>query len=275
MPVKKYRHSISINGRELVYYHIGKGEPLLLIHGITTYSFIWRKVIPFLQDKYEIFAIDLPGCGDSEKSVDEDYSLKNHAQILAQFLKKLHVDKIHLVGHDVGGGICQIMAVTYPQLILSMSLLNTVGYDFWPVQPIISMRTPIIRQLAMATLDIGALRFIVKRGLYNGKALTAELMSYFWRPMKTQAGRKAFLHFAHCLNNRDLTDISEQLKQLSIPVLIIRGAKDVYLSKEIADKLHKNITTSRLITIDTAGHFLQEDEPELIVHHLNAFIHSE
>jgi pimeloyl-ACP methyl ester carboxylesterase len=100
-------------------------------------------------------------------------------------------------------------------------------------------------------------------------------MSYFWRPMKTQAGRKAFLHFAHCLNNRDLTDISEQLKQLSIPVLIIRGAKDVYLSKEIANKLHKNITTSRLITIDTAGHFLQEDEPELIVHHLNAFIHSE
>jgi len=269
---KKDRHSILVNQHELVYYRIGSGEPLLLIHGITTYSFIWRKMVPLLENDYELIIVDLLGCGDSDKAIDVEFSLKNHAKILSQFLQQLHIDKVHLVGHDVGGGICQIMAVRYASQVLSLALINTVAYDFWPVQPIISMRTPIIRQLAMATLDLGAFRFIVKRGLYNTKCLTRELMDLFWYPMRSSDGRKAFLYFSHCLNNKDLVEISDQIGQLTLPVLIIRGDKDVYLSKLIAEKLHQNIKGSQLKVIPEAGHFIQEDVPLVIVEHLHTFI---
>lgn len=269
---KKDRHSILIDDHELVYYRLGNGEPLLLVHGITTYSFIWRTLIPYLQDNFELIIVDLLGCGDSDKSIDVEFSLKNHAKILYNVLKALHLSRVHLVGHDVGGGICQIMAVRYPRLVLSLALMNTVAYDFWPVQPIITMRTPIIRQLAMASLDLGAFRFIVKRGLYHADRFNNELMDFFWYPMKTREGRKAFLHFSHCLNNQDLLDISNELSQLQVPVLIIRGDKDVYLSKQIAEKLHKNIKESRLIHIPSAGHFIQEDEPELLAQFLLTFL---
>jgi pimeloyl-ACP methyl ester carboxylesterase len=269
---KKDRHSIVIDNHELVYYRTGNGEPLLLVHGITTYSFIWRNLIPYLENNFELIIVDLLGCGDSDKSIDVDFSLKNHAKVLEHFLKVLHFSKVHLAGHDVGGGICQIMAVKYPKLAISLTLINTVAYDFWPVQPIITMRTPIIRQLAMATLDLGAFRFIVKRGMYHTERLSKELMDLFWYPMKTTSGRKAFLHFSHCLNNHDLLEISNDLSQLNIPVLIIRGDKDVYLSRQIADKLHKNIVNSQLTIIATAGHFIQEDEPLLIAQNLTAFI---
>ncbi|MCG8581028.1 MAG: alpha/beta hydrolase [Bacteroidales bacterium] len=269
---KRDRHSILIDEHELVYYRTGNGEPLILVHGITTYSFIWRNIVPFLEDNFELIIVDLLGCGDSDKSIDVEFSLKNHAKILARFLELLHISKVHLVGHDVGGGICQIMAVRYPKLTLSLSLINTVAYDFWPVQPIITMRTPIIRQLAMASLDLGAFRFIVKRGLYYTNRLDKELMDFFWYPMKTSGGRKAFLHFSHCLNNQDLLEISDALSQLKKPVLIIRGDKDVYLSKQIAEKLHHNIKNSQLVIIPTAGHFMQEDEPALIAQNLTTFI---
>ncbi len=269
---KKDRHSILIDNHELVYYRLGTGEPLLFIHGITTYSFIWRNLTPYLEHHYELIIVDLLGCGDSDKSIDMEFSLKNHAKVLSEFIHRLHLESVHLVGHDVGGGIAQILATSYASQALSLTVINTVAYDFWPVQPIISMRTPIIRQLAMATLDLGAFRFIVKRGIHQKDRLTKELMDYFWYPMRTSGGRKAFLYFAHCLNNMDLLEIGDRLENLKIPVLIIRGDKDVYLSKAIVEKLHHHIKHSQLKIIPNAGHFIQEDEPGLIAEYLNSFI---
>lgn len=242
----------------------GHGEPVVLVHGITTYSFIWRRIVPLLLGDYRVISIDLLGCGDSAKPLDISYSLPQHAEILHQFLEHHKLGPVHLVGHDVGGGIAQIFAVKYPQHLLDLTLVNSVAHDFWPVQPIIAMRTPIIRQLAMATLDIGAFHLVVRRGLFHKERLDDELMGHFWRPMKSRDGRRAFLHFADCLNNRHLIDIEGDLQQLSLPSLIIRGDADVYLSGAIAEKLHQDIPGSRLLRIASGGHFIQEDEPELV-----------
>ena len=126
------------------------------------------------------------------------------------------------------------------------------------------MRTPIIRQIAMATLDFGMFEVIVKRGLYHKTLLTDELMAFFWKPMKESLGRKGFLHFAKCLDNKNLTEIEEEIRQIKLPVLIIRGDSDIYLSASISDKLHAEIPGSQLIKIPTGGHFIQEDEPEML-----------
>lgn len=254
----------NLSGNEISYVREGVGEHVLLIHGITTYSFIWRKIIPLLSPNYDVIAIDLIGCGSSDKPLDVDYSIKNHSKFIVEFIKKLELGKVHLVAHDIGGGVAQILAANYPELFYDLTLINTVAYDFWPVQPIIAMRTPIIRQLAMATLDFGTFRLIVKRGLFHKEVLTDELMDLFWEPLKTSVGRKAFLHLAECLNNKQLLEISDKLHNLKIPVLIIRGEADVYLSADISESLHKNITGSKLLIIPTAGHFMMEDEPEQI-----------
>lgn len=260
-----------IANKRIAYFSQGLGEPVLLVHGITTYSFIWRKLVPLLEKEYRVVALDLPGCGASGKGVEEPYSIKNHAELLKEFLKKTGIEKVHLVGHDVGGGIAQIFATKYPDMLWSLTLMNSVAYDFWPVQPIIAMRTPIIRQLAMASLDKGALRMIVRRGLYHKESLTNELLAYFWEPMKTKEGRKAFLHFAASLDNQNLVEITDKLHQLQLPVLIMRGDADPYLSAAISEKLVSNIPGAKLINIPTGSHFMQEDEPEQIATELKTF----
>nr|WP_321450716.1 alpha/beta hydrolase [uncultured Carboxylicivirga sp.] len=255
-------YTFDIAHKCITYYRQGEGEPVLFLHGITTYSFIWRRILPYFVNKYDVIAVDLAGCGLSSKNIDGSFSLKSHANMMLKLIEHLQLKKVHLVCHDVGGGIGQIMAVQQAQLFKSLTLINTVAYDYWPVQPIISMRTPIIRNLAMISLDLGAFRLLVKRGLFHRDRVNNELMALFWKPMKTGDGRKAFLYFAHCLNNSDLMEIREKLKELKLPVLIIRGEADIFLRKVISEELHRNLPNSQYKKIMTGGHFIQEDEPE-------------
>lgn len=264
--------NVSAGGHRFSLLDYGDGEEaVVLIHGITTYSFIWRKILPLLPKDKRIVAYDMLGCGGSDMPLDVGYSLAEHADRLLPMLQQMGIKKVHLVGHDVGGGMAQIFAVRHPEMVIDLSLLNTVAYDYWPVQPITTMRTPILRHFAMATLDIGAFGMIIRRGLYYKDRLDPELLELFSGPMRPSIGRKAFLHFARCLDNRNLTEISEDLKKMEIPVLIIRGEADVYLSEEISLRLKRNIPGCLLLRISNAGHFMQEDVPEQIASALSAF----
>lgn len=260
-----------IDSRTHFYSRTGSGDVVLFVHGITTYSFIWRRVIPFLEQSHDCIAIDLQGCGQSDLDVSVSFGLSAHADRLAKFIQSMGFLRVHLVAHDLGGGIAQIMAVRYPELLIDVSILNSVGYDYWPVQPIIALRTPIVRELIMATLDFGTFQTIVKRGIYHKDRVNSELMSLFQKPMGTAEGRKAFLHFAKCLDNHDLTSIVADLQRCPLPFLILRGDADVYLSSAIAERLASDIPNAKLARIASAGHFMQEDEPEWIAKQLKAF----
>ncbi|MCF6179007.1 MAG: alpha/beta fold hydrolase [Geopsychrobacter sp.] len=264
--------SVTATGHRYALLDRGDGdEAVILIHGITTYSFIWRQVLPFLMTDRRLVAFDLLGCGGSDMPLDVGYSLAEHAERLLLLVQQLGIKRLHLVGHDVGGGIAQIFAVRYPEMVIDLSLINSVAYDYWPVQPITTMRTPILRHFAMATLDIGAFGMIVRRGLYHKDRLDPELLELFSAPVRSSIGRKAFLHFARCLDNRNLTEIADDLCNLKIPVLLLRGEADVYLSEEISLRLKRDIPGCRLLKIPTGGHYIQEDEPEKIAVALDCF----
>jgi pimeloyl-ACP methyl ester carboxylesterase len=262
----------TVDDRRLAYRRSGCGEAVLLIHGITTNSFIWSEIQPALSEDYDVIAVDLLGCGGSDLNLEADYSIAAQAELVARFIETLEIGPCHLVGHDIGGGIGQIIAVRHRGAIRSLTVINPVGYDFWPVQPIVAMRTPVLRQLAMATLDLGMLRLVVKRALYHRELLDNELMALFWDQMSTTERRKAFLHLARSLNSEQLLAIEGELRTLDLPTLILRGDADIYLSAEICERLHRDISGSRLERIATGGHFLQIDEPDWVTDHLVGFM---
>lgn len=272
MPEPDRSETVRIGGHDIRIVRSGAGEPLLLVHGITTWSFLWRNVAPVLARRFEVFAVDLLGCGESAKPIGVSYSLKAHAERLAEFITLLGAGPVHYVGHDLGAGIGQIVAVRHRPLLRSLTLINTVAFDFWPVQPITALRTPIIREVLMAAVDAGAFELLVRRGVHHKERVTPELMELFLRPLRTSEGRKAFLHFARCLDNRDLLEISDDLTRLDLPTLIVRGDADVYLRATISEKLHEAITGSRLCRIPSAGHFIQEDEPLLLADAVLGFL---
>jgi len=268
--------TIEVGGQRLAYRRSGAGEPVLLVHGITTYSFLWEGVLPLLaaSGRFDVVAVDLLGCGASDKPLDASYSIKSHADLLGRFAAALGLGRLHLVGHDLGGGVAQIMAVRQPGLLRSLALLNTVGYDYWPVQPIVALRTPVVREILMAALDVGAFTLLVRRGLVHKALVTPELMAQFQWPLRTAEGRKAFVHFARCLDNANLMEIAPELRRLRVPTLIAWGLADVYLASAIADRLAADIPGARLEKLPEAGHFSPIDDPArlagLLREHLDA-----
>lgn len=102
---------IEIDSHKIAYYRTGEGPPMVLLHGITTSSFIWRRLIPALGQDFDVIAIDLLGCGDSDKPAGVDYSILAQARLIRRLLAGLALEKAHFVTHDIGGGIGQIMAV--------------------------------------------------------------------------------------------------------------------------------------------------------------------
>jgi len=266
----------TIDGYNIAYSRSGNssGEVMLLVHGITTYSFIWRKLLPFLEQHYDVITVDLLGCGESDMPLDESYAIKDHAARLYTFMQQLGIQRFHFIGHDLGGGIAQIFAVQHEDMLISLIMINMVAYDFWPVQPITAMRAPVVRQILMGALDLGMMKLLVKAGLYHKEKLTDELMELFWKPLRHRAGRKAFMHFARCLDNHNLMEITQELTQLTVPTLMMRGDADPFLGAMGAKRLHEAIPGSQLQCIATASHFLMEDEPEWAAKQILSFIES-
>lgn len=270
-PASATRH-VTVSGHPLAYHRAGGGAAVLMLHGITTYSFIWGGVFDRLRQGYDAIAVDLLGAGESEKPLGGDLSIRNQATLMEGLLAELGIGRVHVVGHDVGGGVAQILAVRRPDLVASLTLVNTVGYDYWPVQPILALRAPLLRQIAMAALDLGAFTTLIRWGVYHKDRVTPELMERFWMPLKEAGGREAFLHFARCLDNRHLMEIREELRALPMPVLIVRGDADVYLSSDISARLNREIPGSRLIRFPTGGHFIQLDLPGPLAETILAFL---
>ncbi len=262
---------IDIDGYQIAYHRKGSGPVVLLVHGVGSYSFLWDDIMRQLAKDYDVIAVDLLGCGASDKPEEVDYSIAAQANILMSFIDKLELAPLHLVGHDIGGGVVQLMAVKRPEQIVDLTMMNPVGYDYWPVQPITTMRLPVIRGLTASVMNSNMLRMVIRRGIFNKQRLTNELMDKFWQPFKTMEGKIGFFQLIRSINNQLLLDIVEQLRQLKLPVLLVRGDADAYLSQKILRDLKNDIPGARLEHIAKAGHFLQIDEPDIVSELLKKF----
>jgi len=89
------RKTCRVEELSIAFYREGKDETVLLVHGITTYSFIWRNVFSPLADRFDVIAVDLPGCGDSAKPLNVSYGLKEHAERLSVYVRELGIAAVH------------------------------------------------------------------------------------------------------------------------------------------------------------------------------------
>ena len=104
----------------------GRGEPVVLMHGVPASSFLYRKVVPELEARgFDALSFDLPGLGLASRSPDLDYSIGGLARFAAAAVDELGVGSFHLVVHDAGGPVGFELARSAGDRVRSLTILNT------------------------------------------------------------------------------------------------------------------------------------------------------
>lgn len=116
--------TVNVNGIELAYRRLGKGSPLILIHGYPLDHSIWDEVASLLENDFDLILPDLRGFGGSG-TVDTQYSMAEIAGDLASLLDFLGVEKASFAGHSMGGYVALAFAKAYPNQVNGLALVSS------------------------------------------------------------------------------------------------------------------------------------------------------
>jgi len=139
----KYSKSfITINGKKLAYVDFGEGDPIVFLHGNPTSSYLWRNIMPHLEDMGRLIAPDLIGMGDSDKldnSGPDRYTFTEHTEYLYALFEELNLNNVTLVIHDWGSALGFNWAALNPEKIKSIVYMEAItgpieSWDDWPEQ---------------------------------------------------------------------------------------------------------------------------------------------
>ncbi|MEM7051425.1 MAG: alpha/beta fold hydrolase [Acidobacteriota bacterium] len=257
-------HDVEIEGLRLHYVEAGEGEPVLLLHGWPTSSYLWRHVMPPMARHRRVIALDLPGFGKSDKPLEASYSFRFFEKIMNDFLAELGIDRLGLAVHDLGGPIGLYWAVRQPQRLQSLALLNTLLYPelSWAAKAfVMAMKVPGLRSLGTSPW---ALEKTMRLGVAQQKGLTAEIIARVQEPFRDGAARRVLAKAGSALSPKGFVDIEQGLEALECPVRVVYGKRDRILPDvaETMARVQKDLPQTEITALSDCGHFLQEDRPD-------------
>ena len=280
------KNFLKVKDKKLAYIDEGEGEVIVFIHGNPTSSYLWRNIAPNFNKSYRVIAPDLIGMGDSEKldGVDNpDYSFNGQYDYLEELLNQLNLGKrIHLVIHDWGCGLGLKYARLNSDNIASITFMEGVTvpltWDQWPEAG--KKIFKLFRSDAGEELILDK-NFFVERILLNDpiKPMSDETRNEYLRPfVNSGEDRRPTLTFPRNIPfNEEPLDIHNEIAMnanfhstSSIPKLFINADPGFLLVGTQRDEVRSWMNT-REVTVK-GNHFIQEDSPEDITHHISDFL---
>jgi pimeloyl-ACP methyl ester carboxylesterase len=223
-------------------------------------SRLWRHVLPHI-DGARVLAWEMVGYGRSwDLPPSVDISVKAQAGHLHHWLDELAVERAVLVGHDLGGGVCQIAAVDRPDRCAGLVLCNSIGYDSWPI--------PIVRALqrvrgGTARLPPWLFKPLLAAFLVPGhddRTRARESFEAHWPGYAHPHGPAAFARQVRSLRTEDTLEVADRLPRLDARAAVVWGAADQFQKVEYGRRLAADLG-ARITEIPGGKHFVPENHP--------------
>jgi pimeloyl-ACP methyl ester carboxylesterase len=240
---------------DLSHRHWGSGQPLILIHGLFGSSINWQTLAQRLAQEWSVYAVDLRNHGDSPHHPDFDYAAL--VQDLESFMTRQKIEKGILIGHSLGGKTAMAFADRWPQKTEALIVLDIAPRPYPAAH----------RELLEALWNLPADRIGSRQEALD--ALATQI------PMP--ATRQFLLKNLVRVDGRyrwriNLEAIDRHMEALSQgprltrpypgPTLFLRGGRSGYITEADADLIHERYPDARIVTIESAGHWLYADAPE-------------
>ncbi len=270
-------HYLEQDGLRMHYLDEGSGPAVLLLHGEPTWSYLYRKIIPELTPSARAIAPDYFGFGRSDKPLRmEDYSYDFHVDSIERLADELDLRDATVVVQDWGGPIGLRLAVERPDRIGKIVIMNTgIGGGRPPSEEWLRFRDWVRRlgteMIPGRLVELSAIQPIAEE--------VVEAYSAPWPVPESKAGIVAFPELVPTSPDHPDTPahlaVRAQLARWEKPTLVLFSDSDPIFSPRHAERIAEHIPGALAAEIVAgAGHFLQEDQGELIGRRIAEFVAS-
>lgn len=259
---------------QIAYTDVGDGPPVVLMHGIPTWSYLYHDVIDTLASQNRVIAPDFLGHGMSDQRDLFDRSLVAQKAMVIALLDQLNLRTASLIGHDTGGGVALMMAIEDPDRVDKLVLSNIVAYDSWPIDDMIQVGHPGWKHKSTDEIRdflIGGF----KDGLSRTNRLTDEFVEGIIAPYITETGKISLIRNASGLNTSHTTMLAPHHKQISAETLLVWGVDDPWQPISDGVRLASEIPGARLARVEGASHWIPQDAPVEWLSHVLPFLNAE
>ena len=242
-------------------------KTIVMVHGLASNKDKWLKLSQQLKDKYRIIVPDLPGHGDSVQELDCDYSINAQAQHLAEFIKKLNLDKVHIIGNSLGGAIVTRFTYQFPKMVESLILMNSYGalktksHLYHLAQKL--GYNPIIK-----INSVQDYRRMMKIAMVKPPYIPTFIIKILVKKMQQRKKLNEKIFFASYKNS----NLISLLPHISQPVLLIWGEKDKILHVDDSRLFRQEIPNCKRIILKDIGHVPMLECPKITASHVDEFI---
>ena len=252
----------------LHYESIGRGRPIILLHGWINSWNVWRdQMIELSQtNQYRFYALDFWGFGDSAKRAatpTSTFQIDSYVEMVSQFMDSLGIMQAPIIGHSMGGTVALQMSLCHPQRVTKVAIVGSpiVGTSLNPFLKLagngsiakLVWHYPIILDSIM--------RILLARD-------TKKVRRMIFRDVK-QTTMESFFRSIGDLRE---TDLRTQLPQLKLPALGIFGTKDNIVSPSNATFLKNGVSGVKVEMMQNSRHFPMSDEPEKFLNVISQFL---
>ncbi|MCS6994322.1 MAG: alpha/beta hydrolase [Anaerolineales bacterium] len=264
------------------YKQMGSGEPVfILLHGFGASTFSWREVMAPFAELGRVIAYDRPAFGLTSRPMPGEwkgqnpYSPESQAAIVIGLMDALGVDTAWLVGNSAGGTVSVYTALTYPQRISGLILVDAAiytggGSPGW-VRPLLA--TPQMRRIGplLARQIATSGNDFIRSAFHDPSLVTPEVLEGYRKPLRAHNWDRALWELTSA--SRPL-GLAERLNELNLPVLVITGDDDRIVPTEQSIRLANEIPGAALAVIPNAGHLPHEEKPAEFMQAVREFLKS-
>lgn len=234
------------------------GDTVVLIHGFGANKDHWTRFAGELTDEFNVYAIDLPGHGDSSKELDLGYRFEDQVQHVSRILSALGIDRTHMMGNSMGGAITALYAATFPDQIHSAVLFDPAGifeYDSELVELVTEGDNPLIPKKP------GDFERLMDFALEKRPFAPWPILGVMEE--KAIANREVNeVIFAAIRDTGYEPDFRNAIERIEAPVLVVWGKEDRVINYRNADIFVERITNARKVLLDGVGHAPMIEVPE-------------
>ena len=250
----------------------GIDEAVVFVHGIPGSSLDWERLARGVGEFGRAVAMDMPGFGAADKPANFDYSVPGYARFLGRLLAERRVQRAHLVMHNFGGPWGLAWAAANPEAVASVTCINTgvlSGYRWHYLARI--WQTPLLGELFMASTTKAGMRLLLRHG--NPRGLPAEYFDHVYKTFDRGTRRAVLRLYRNTLNTEEgARQLTEALRPLDLPALVVWGAHDPYIPVEFAERQRQVFPRAEIKILPDSGHWPFADNPGVVAQAVLPFL---